>query len=213
MQRSFFIDAPCYEDLTKKELIARRKAQESKLAALEGNSQSTIEDHRLHALREISSGISHNLNNLLTGMLLQAELISSASSDPEVLECVQDILRTRRRGADLGLALRENISSVPHPIDLKTAVLQEVENSRAVWEAESNLEGRELQLSVEIDDPLPQVHATASDLNDFVIDLLNAGDSTLPALWDRGQQCSSTSRPDPERFRSPRLISRLGSLI
>ena len=106
-------------------------------------------------------------------MLLQAELISSASSDPEVLECVQDILRTRRRGADLGLALRENISSVPHPIDLKTAVLQAVENLRAVWEAESNLEGRELQLSLEIDDPLPQVHATESDRNDFVIDLIN----------------------------------------
>ena len=84
---------------------------------------------------ELSAGISHNLNNLLTGMRLQAELIESISADPEVLECVADIIHTGRRGAELvarlGLALRKNVPAIPHPIDLKTVVEDGVETSRA----------------------------------------------------------------------------------
>ena len=172
------------EDLTKNELLARLRTLESKLEALERNQHASIEDHRARALREISSSISHNLNNLLTGVLLQAELIESATTDPEILECVQDIIRTGRRGADLvarlGLALRENVQAVPHPIDLKTTIEEGVENSRAIWEGESTLEGRAISLSMDVPDDLPPILATESDLIDIVIDLIKNANEALP---------------------------------
>lgn len=172
------------EDLTKNELLARLRTLESKLEAIERNRHAAIEDHRSQSLREISSGISHNLNNLLTGMLLQAELIESATTDPEILECVQDIIRTGRRGADLvarlGLALRENVRAVPHPTDLKTAIEEGVENSRAIWEGESTLEGRRIVLTMEVADDLPSIMATESDLIDLVIDLVKNANEALP---------------------------------
>lgn len=170
------------DDPSKEDLIARIKVLESKLAALEGSGSG--DEHRTHALREISSGISHNLNNLLTGMLLQAELIETMATDPEIQECVQDIIHTGRRGADLvsrlGLALRENVPSVPHPIELKTAVEAAIENSRAFWEGESSLEGRKVTLQADIPDGLPPVLARQSELMDIVIDIIRNASDALP---------------------------------
>ena len=172
------------DNLSKEELLARLKTLESELAVLEGNRRSAVDDQRTRALRDISSGISHNLNNLLTGMLLQAELIEGATNDPEILECVQDIIRTGRRGADLvarlGLALRENVPVVPHPIDLKTVIVEAVENSRAIWQGESALEGREVSLTSEVPDDLPSIQATESGLIDIVIDLIKNANEALP---------------------------------
>jgi signal transduction histidine kinase len=117
-------------------------------------------------------------------MLLQAELIQSATTDPEILECVQDIIRTGRRGADLvarlGLSLREDIPVVPNPIDLKTVVDEAVETSRAIWEVASKLEGRKIELKVDIDDDLSPVMTTESGLIDIVIDLINNANEALP---------------------------------
>ena len=154
------------------ELLARIKTLESKLRALEGNRKAAIDDHREGALREISSGISHNLNNLLTGMRLQAELIESISAEPEVLECVADIIHTGRRGAELvarlGLALRKNVPAIPHPIDLKTVVEDGVETSRATQEGESALEGRTIVLNVDVPEKLPRIRTTETGLIDIV---------------------------------------------
>lgn len=116
--------------------------------------------------------------------MLQAELIESATTDPEILECVHDILRTGRRGTDLvarlGLALGENVSVVPHPIDLKTGVEKGVENTRAIWEVKSALEGRKVVVSLDIPDDLPLILATESGLIDMIIDLITNANDALP---------------------------------
>jgi signal transduction histidine kinase len=171
------------EDRPKSELIEQIRNLESKLQTLEGSRAEAVDAQRVRALREISSGISHNLNNLLTGMLLQAELIETSTADPEILECVRDIIRTGRRGADLvtrlGLALREDIPDVPHPIDLKTVVEEAVNNTRTLRDGASALEGREIELIVGIPDGLPQVMTTESGLIDMVIDLIRNAEEAL----------------------------------
>lgn len=172
------------DDQSTEQLLARIKLLESKLEASERHRKAAIDENRAQALREISGGISHNLNNLLTGMLLQAELISAASKDPEVLECVRDIIHTGRRGADLvarlGLALREKVLDDPHPVVLKDVVDEAVENSRAIWQGESNLEGRKVDLVANIPEDLPPVQATGSGLIDIVIDLIKNANEALP---------------------------------
>ena len=58
---------------------------------------------------------------------------------------VVQMVRSGRRGADLvirlGLALREDIPDVPHPIDLKTVVEEAVNNTRTLRNEASALEG------------------------------------------------------------------------
>ena len=65
-----FCVMPMNNNLSKEDLLARTRTLESKLEVLESSRNSAIDDQRSRALRDISSGISHNLNNLLTGMLL-----------------------------------------------------------------------------------------------------------------------------------------------
>lgn len=82
-------------------------------------------------LREVANGISHNLNNLLTGVLLQAELIESIAQEPEVQDCVKDILRSGRRAADLinrlSLSLREDTVDKPESISVNDIIHEAIE--------------------------------------------------------------------------------------
>lgn len=56
---------------------------------------------RLRALGELSAGISHNLNNILTGILGPAEILEEAIEDPVMLRHLNILSRSSKRARDL----------------------------------------------------------------------------------------------------------------
>ena len=56
---------------------------------------------RMESIGTLAGGIAHDLNNVLTPILMSVEVLKSAINDPNDLEVVEMLQRSARRGADL----------------------------------------------------------------------------------------------------------------
>jgi signal transduction histidine kinase len=101
------------------EIAERQKAQRA-LVRLE----------RLKALEEMAAGISHNLNNILVGVLGHAQLLEDSTDNPAVLDEVRAIVKSARRAENLvdrlTLAVRGEDAELG-PVDV-SVLAQEVVN-------------------------------------------------------------------------------------
>ena len=62
--------------------------------------QEMVRVQRLSAAWKLSAGISHNLNNLLTGILGPAELLAMSSDDPDTVKRASEITRAGVRACE-----------------------------------------------------------------------------------------------------------------
>ena len=155
-------------------------------------------------LREVANGISHNLNNLLTGVLLQAELIESVAQEPEVQECVKDILRSGRRAADLinrlSLSLREDTVDAPESINANDIIHEAIEATQPNGLDEAERRGQNITFHHNQED-LPLILATRTLLLNMLVDLIrnaieampNGGTITIATRREGRRICMSVS--------------------
>ena len=111
--------------------VTERKEMEQELIHLE----------RMRAQAEISMGVSHNLNNLLTCIQTPAQLIQMLSNDDRILEEAAAIDQAVQRATDLIRRLRRSVKRGTEPENLKpidvNEVVQEVAQvMRSHWEKE-----------------------------------------------------------------------------
>ncbi|MGA1198491.1 MAG: histidine kinase dimerization/phospho-acceptor domain-containing protein [Candidatus Latescibacterota bacterium] len=60
-----------------------------------------IQMERLQAFDQLSLGVSHNFNNILTGILGPAQLIEKKSTDERIVRATHIIIRSARRASEL----------------------------------------------------------------------------------------------------------------
>ena len=140
-----------------------------------------IRAQRLSAAGELSLGISHNLNNILTGILGPAEILSEISGDADVHEQSRLISDSARRARDLvqrlSDAARYQEARELAPVPLRQAVDEAVQAARPRWKDEAEARGVTIEIAVEVGD-LPSIAGSASGLHDVLLNLLlNAVDA------------------------------------
>jgi signal transduction histidine kinase len=151
--------------------IVNRKQTEQELVRLE----------RLRAVGELSAGISHNLNNILTSVLGPARLLQRKTDDPELLREVDDIvvsaLRARDLVHELHLFVREDKQEFLHSVSVVQIVQQAVQTSRPRWKDESEARGVLIKADVQWEDAL-FIQGTEEGLHDIFTNLIfNAVDA------------------------------------
>ena len=151
--------------------ITQRKHVEQELVRLE----------RLRALGEMSAGVSHNLNNILTGILGPAEFLRASSDDPDILTHVETIRASAERAAALvsrlHRAVRREEQGAPEPVDVNSVVLDAVEATRPRWEDEAQAAGITVEVLPDLGD-VPRILGTRSGLHDILANLFfNAVDA------------------------------------
>ena len=80
---------------------------------------------RMSATWELSAGISHNLNNILTGVLGPAEMVGMLTDDPGVLREVELIMTSALRARDLVARLHQAVRGEADqvgPVDLNKSI-------------------------------------------------------------------------------------------
>jgi PAS domain S-box-containing protein len=141
-----------------------------------------IRAQRLSAAGELSLGISHNLNNILTGILTPAQLLSEAGlEDPEMNQRLETIVTSARRARDLiqrlGRTVREGKEEALQPVVVATAVEEAVQGARPRWHHEAGARGAFIQVKTDLEE-LPPIAASPSGLHDILLNLLfNAVDA------------------------------------
>jgi PAS domain S-box-containing protein len=157
------------------QLQAAMQRLEREMAERQQAEQELVRLERLRALGELASGVSHNLNNLLVGILGPAEALQQATDPEEIREWSALILESGRRATELvrrlNRSVRNQSAEILQPVDVEAAVQEAVQATRHRWQDESASLGRRLELLIRVQD-VPPVRATWSGLRDVLVNLL-----------------------------------------
>ena len=153
--------------------VARRRRAERELVHLE----------RLRAVGELSAGVSHNLNNILSTVLGPAQLILRCSDDAEVCRDAQEIIDSARRARDLVHRLHLSVRGVAEDkleaVPLNEVVHEAVQSARPRWRDEPESRGISFEVVTELGE-VPSIRGTRSRVRDILTNLLfNAVDAML----------------------------------
>jgi len=151
--------------------ITERKQMEQELIHLE----------RLRAVGELSAGVSHNLNNILTNVLGPAQLLKRKTDDPELLREADDIITSAGRARDLvhelHLSVRTAGEETLYPVVVDEVVQQAVKTSRPRWKDETEAQGIPINVETHWED-VPPIRGTEAGLHDILINFIfNAVDA------------------------------------
>lgn len=151
--------------------IAERKQAEQEL----------IRTQRLRAVGELAAGVSHNLNNILTGIWSPAQLLLRATRDPQLLQHAQRINTFAERAADLVARLHQTTRVTDETelqaVDVNDIVREAIETTRPRWKDEPESRNVTNQIQTHLHDA-PKIYGSASDLYDALVNLIfNAVDA------------------------------------
>ena len=139
---------------------------------------------RLGALGEMAAGVSHNLNNMLTGIMGPAELLLTEAGDPDTRRWARDIFTASERAADLVHRLYLSSRGVHEDeltgADLNGSVEQAVRMARPRWKDEPEARGATVEVVLRLAPGIPPVRGTRSGLYDMVLNLLLNAVEAMP---------------------------------
>jgi len=140
-----------------------------------------VRTQRQRAMGDLSAGVSHNLNNILTGILLPADLLTSRINDPELLKDAEIILASAIRARDLINRLHLSTRGIEEgglqPVDVNKIAAEAVQVIRPRWKDESEAKGILIEVGTHLGD-IPFIRGAQSGLHDIFINLiLNALDA------------------------------------
>jgi two-component system cell cycle sensor histidine kinase/response regulator CckA len=106
--------------------------------------QEKIRLERVNAIGELVQGVAHNFNNLLVGMLGNAQLIQMRSKDEEVLGDANLIVESALRAKELVRRLQVSIQGDREytlAVDVNEVIQRALELTRPRWQDESHVNG------------------------------------------------------------------------
>ena len=148
---------------------------------------------RLSALGQMTAGISHNLNNMFTGIIAPAQLIQLITTEPKVKEHAALILSSSQRARGLVRRLYQAVRGQVdehHPVDVLEIIEDAIAAARPRWKDEPQAQGN----AITIHRNLSSVHmikGTRTGLFDVLINLLF---NAIDAMPDGGDIHLSTQQ-------------------
>ena len=134
---------------------------------------------RLRALGELSAGISHNLNNILMGILGPTQILEEAIEDEGMLRHLDIVSRASRRARDLVQRLHLYVRGLKDeavtPVDVNPIVEEALLTTRPRWRDEPEARGEAIRVVKRLS-TVPAVAATVGGLHDAIVNL-NAADA------------------------------------
>ncbi len=160
------------------ELFADRQRA---LEAVQRAQERQIQSERLRALGEMASGIAHEFNNLLAGILGRAQLLLRQVEEPKtrrglgvIEKLAQDGAHTVRRIQDF-TRVRRSASAVE--VQLADLLADALEFTRSRWESEAQAAGTSYQIVTDLQ-TVPSFLGEPAELRELFVNLfLNAFDA------------------------------------
>ena len=151
---------------------------------LKGKITQLIDSQKLGAVGEITSGVAHDLNNLLSVVIGRAQLLSGRMNDPgqrrqveamekAAIDASQIVHRLRQFGrpsSDEGFA----------NVEVGELVSEVVEMTRPRWNEWAKLRGINVKVT-KLLSPVPPVYGCASELRQVLVNLILNSIDALPA--------------------------------
>ena len=145
--------------------------------------QELVQASRLGAVGELSLGISHNLNNILTGITGPVSVLAQRPDlDESGKEHLQAILASAERARDLirrlGETTRDRASELAG-VNVNDIATEAVRGARPRWQDEAQAAGRNIEVVTALEE-IPLVTANRAELYDALLNLLINAVDALP---------------------------------
>ena len=112
--------------------------------------QELVASHRLRAMGELSAGVSHNLNNILTGVLAPVQFLQMITDDAEILELAAEIETSGKRATEIVQRLNRAVRQGPEKklvgIQLNECIVEAIEMTRPRWKDEAEARGCQIRV-------------------------------------------------------------------
>jgi C4-dicarboxylate-specific signal transduction histidine kinase len=135
------------------ELSAANEQLIQEVAERERTERELIHLERLRAVGEMSAGISHNLNNILTGILGPAQVVRAGLTDSDSMFYLDTVIKSAERAAELvrrlHKAVRGERSESCKPIAVNKTILDAIETARPRWKDEPESKGIRVEMLTE----------------------------------------------------------------
>ncbi|MCC7261589.1 MAG: PAS domain S-box protein [Candidatus Latescibacteria bacterium] len=145
--------------------------------------QELIRIQRQRALGELSTGVSHNLNNLLTGVLGPAEMLQKSLTDPRSQRLVGMVVDAGTRAAELVRRLHLSVQASTQgleAIDLNATIDQSVLLTRPKWKDEPLARGYRIEVRAVLLE-VPPIKGHQEELLDLLTNLMLNAVEAMPA--------------------------------
>jgi signal transduction histidine kinase/CheY-like chemotaxis protein len=168
------------EDLRR--LEEANKYLQSKMSERQAMEAQLVQSERLRVLGELAAGVSHNLNNILTGVLAPAKLLKWGLEDPQqVQDSIDDIITSAQRAADLvqrlGRSVHGDQSEMLGSVDTNKIVREVAQVTRSRWQGEAQARGVHIDLDLDLNE-VPSIRGSEAGLHEMLINLVfNAVDA------------------------------------
>ncbi|MBT4100014.1 MAG: PAS domain-containing protein [Gemmatimonadetes bacterium] len=166
------------------DLTLRKEAEEERVRA-----------QRLGAAHELASGISHNLNNILIGIMAPAQRLRDGESS-DLRRDADIIVAAAQRAQDLVARLsrsgRSDHAEPTQAVDVNAVLLEAVEAARSRWQDEAVRRGVIIDLQTDLG-IVPLAKADPTGLHDIFVNLIFNSVDAMPA---GGQLSLSTLAAD-----------------
>ena len=142
-----------------------------------------VRSQRLRAVGELAAGVSHNLNNILTGVLGPARMLQRMTDDPKQLREVEDIITSGIRARDLvhrlHLSVHGEEDGVPKSVEIDPVVREVVQMMRPRWKDEPESRGIPIEVVTRLEGTHP-IRGIESSLHDILVNLLLNAVEAMP---------------------------------
>lgn len=142
-----------------------------------------VSRQRLRAMAELSAGVSHNLNNMLTGVLGPVQLLERSVDDPDVLLEVREIKAAAERARDLVRRLHQSThvfgDDVLEPVDVGETVRMALSTTRPWWARVDDGAGSHVVITVDCQETLC-VQGSQVGLHDMLAGLIVNAVEAMP---------------------------------
>ncbi|MFB6248729.1 MAG: response regulator [Salinibacter sp.] len=162
---------------------------------------SQTQRHRMEALGRMTMGVSHDLNNLLSGLIGHIELLKQkAQRGDEPLEAIQPSIQTIETTAEDGAALidklqryiREDTQKHFERVDLPALIEDCITITQPYWYNEPRRQGIEIEVERALEE-VPEIMGAPSELREVFVNLiLNAVQAMSTAI----QNCYAIPRQE-----------------
>ena len=171
----------------------RTQDLEKALVELRAAQQQQVQQERLRALGEMSSGIAHDLNNHLTVLVGYTELLlvndaQMLSNRPMARHYLQTVRSAANDSAGVVTRLREfgrrrEDTDVFLPLNLPRLVQEAATYTQPKWRAQARATGRTVNVRLELG-ALPDVAGNAEELREVVANLIFNAVDAMPQGGD-----------------------------
>ena len=159
--------------------VTERRAAEREKQHLEAKLR---QQQRLESIGTLASGVAHEINNPIQGIMNYAELIGgSPVADDEIREYADEIEHETRRVATIVRNLLAFSRQEGEKSMVETTIPSIVEGTLSLIHAV--LRKDQIRLQIELPDDLPAVHCRAQQIQQVIMNLVTNARDALNARW------------------------------